>query len=124
MPLDPKWGSFCQRGRYSTENQIRSVDSCKGPDGVVRGYYSDLELDPTLPERSALYPSHDHRKDRGDDGDMVVDARMFNDMKTVLAEEEFWKVIEHLYRVGKEKGKIGPGEPRRLPREWSPKRGY
>lgn len=95
-----------------------------GPDGIVRGRYSDFLLDPTLSEKSALYPSHDHTSGRDDDSHMVVDARFINDMKSLLSEDEFWRVIEHLYSVGMEKGKVRRDKPQRLPSGWSPKRNY
>ena len=121
---DPHWEAFCKRGRYSIENQRTSVERCLGPDGVVRGHYSDFQLDPTLSDKSALYPSHDHTLDRSDDTHMVVDARFINDMKSILSEDEFWMVIAHLYSVGMEKGKINRVGPRRLPSAWKPRRNY
>ena len=121
---DPHWEAFCKRGLYSIENQRMSVEHCMGPDGVVRGHYSDFQLDPTLPEKSALYPSHDHTYDRSDDSQMVVDARFINDMKSILSEDEFWMVIAHLHSVGVEKGKINRDGHKRLPSAWKLGRNY
>ncbi|KKR70480.1 MAG: Proline-tRNA ligase, partial [Candidatus Woesebacteria bacterium GW2011_GWA2_40_7b] len=74
--------------------------------GKIRGYYSDLELDPTAMPSSSLYPSAEHTTYPKKDSQMVVEARIINDMKSHLSEEEFWYAVEHLYAVGREKGKI------------------
>lgn len=79
---------------------------CAGQDSNVRGYYSGFFLNRELPHTHAMYPSHDHLAGRGDDSQMVVDARVVNDMKTILSEDEFWVLFEHLYSVGRAKGKI------------------
>jgi hypothetical protein len=71
-----------------------------------------------------MYPSHDHFTYPKNDKNMVVDARIFNDMKTHLAESEFWLVVEHLYAVGVAKGKIPQRPPERLPEDWSPDRHF
>ena len=56
---------------------------------------------------------------------MVVDARVINDMKSVLNEAEFWLVIEHFFAVGLAKGYIpSGGAPRRLADTWSPGRNF
>jgi hypothetical protein len=54
----------------------------------------------------------------------VVEARILNDMKSHLSEKEFWIVIEHLFIVGLEKGKIRAPFGKRLPKGWSPARHY
>lgn len=117
--LPESWEAFCNRGRYSVGHQRRSVRRCFGPDGIVRGYYSDLPLDPTIPCTRSMYPSHDHTTHPRDDREMVVDARIVNDMKSHLNATEFWLLIEHLYAAGIAKGTIPPGPPRRLPDNWS-----
>ena len=122
--IDPQWDTFCNKGRIGRGDQRRSVARCVAEDGSVRGYYSDLVLDPTISETDALYPSHDHLVSRRDDTNMVVDVRVINDMKTILSEDEFWMVVEHLYAVGLEKRKIGSGTPKRLPHGWRPSRDY
>jgi hypothetical protein len=116
--LDPNWEVFCERGRYLIDDQRASVRRCMGTDGIVRGRYSDLPLDPTLPETSALFPAHH----RSDNSEMVVDARFVVDMTSVLSESEFWTVVAHLYSVGMERRKIN--QPQRLPLGWMPKRNY
>lgn len=93
-------------------------------EGIVRGFYSDLPLDPTLPPTHSLYPSHDHITYPRRDQEMVVEARVINDMKVHLGDAEFWRVIEHLYAVGVEKDKIPAGVARRLDAGWSPERHY
>ena len=64
--------------------------------GEVRGYYSDLLLDPELPDTHALYPSIEHITFPKQHGEIVVETRVVNDMKCILSEEEFWHAIEHL----------------------------
>src|SRR5262245_55262631 len=117
--LPVTWDSYCHRGNYNVTNQRRSVRRCLGADGVVRGWYSNLPLDPTIPCTRSMYPSHDHATYPKDDREMVVDARVVNDMKSHLSEREFWLLVEHLYAVGVAKGAIPPGPPRRLPDDWS-----
>ena len=119
-----QWDAFCRKGSISLRDQRASVARCIAADGSVRGYYSDLPLDPTVPDTGSLYPSHDHVVSRQDDTNMVVDARVINDMKTILSEDEFWRLVEHLYAVGLDKTKIPSGRPRRLPEEWFPDRNY
>lgn len=119
-PPDLNWETFCKRGRYSIDNQRRSVEHCMGPDGIVRGHYSDFKLDPTLPEKSAVFPVHH----RSESGEMVVDARFVVDMMSVLSETEFWMAVEHFFSVGREEGRIGAGNPQRLPSGWKPKINY
>lgn len=121
MKLDPSWEAFCERGRYPVYEQRASVRRCMGSDGIVRGYYSDFQLDPRAPENDACYPAHDHVIGR-DDGEMFVDSRFVVDMKGLLSEEEFWAVIAHLASVGIERKKIN--QPQRLPSGWKPKRNY
>ena len=122
MPSN-EWKQFCRKGRYSQKIQLASVKRCVGGDGQVRGYYSDLLLDPTLPETDAMYPSHDHVSDPNDDSWIVVDARVINDMKTIVSEQGFWLVIEHLYAVGRAKGKI-PERPAQRHDDWRPVRNF
>ena len=71
-----------------------------------------------------MYPSRDHTALTRDDGEMVVDARVINDMKLHLNEAEFWLVIEHLYAVGIANGPIPSGAPRRLVDTWPPVRHF
>lgn len=66
-----------------------------------------------------MYPSHDHTTHPRDDTEMVVDARIVNDVKSHLRASEFWLLIEHLHAVGVTKGAIPPGPSRRLPDDWS-----
>jgi hypothetical protein len=119
--LDPIWEVFCERGRYPIDDQRSSVRRCMGTDGIVRGRYSDLPLDPTLRENEACFPAHDHVIGC-DDSEMVVDSRFVVDMKGLLSENEFWAVIAHLASVGIERKKIN--QPQRLPSGWKPKRNY
>ena len=71
-----------------------------------------------------MYPSFEHLVDPKNHADAVVEARIINDMKSHLTEGEFWRVVEHLFVVGLEKGKIRPPFGKRLPRGWSPAKHY
>ena len=122
--LTAEWGDFCNRGNYSEKDQISSVHRSIDSNGNVKGYYSDFPLDPTLDHTDAMYPSHDHFGTPKNDKDMVVDARIINDLKSILTENEFWHVIEHLFCVGIEKGKIANPSPKRLPDNWRPTRHF
>jgi hypothetical protein len=122
--LSEAWLAFCGRGKISIGHQRRSVESCVGTDGVPRGHYSDVVLDPTLPDKHSMYPSHDHTTSPRDHRSMVVDARVFNDMKSHLDELEFWLVIEHFYAVGRANGRIPSRSPERLPTGWAPNRNF
>jgi hypothetical protein len=70
-----------------------------------------------------MYPSHDHTIDRDNDAEMVVDARIINDMKSHLSDVEFWALVEHLYVVGRDKGKVSD-PPRRLADDWTVRRNF
>jgi hypothetical protein len=118
------WRNFCRRGRYPVRYQEASVKKCIQDDGTVIGYYSGLQLNPELQETDAMYPSHDHLIERSDHGNMVVDARLINDMKTILSEKEFWTVVEHLYAIGRRTGRIPGREAQTLATDWHPARDY
>lgn len=124
MPLSQEWLDFCRRGRLPKGRQVESVNCSLAPDGTVRGYYSDLLLNPSLDPKHSLNPSHDHTFCPRDDRKMVVDARVFNDIKSHFSELEFWRTIEHLYAVGVSKGKIQRRSARRHDPDWSPQRHY
>ncbi len=121
--LPTAWKEFCKKGRISQGKQVKSVERCFDLDRVVRGYYSDFLLDPTLPPTDAMYPSHDHITYPKDDSEIVIDARVINDMKSIINEQEFWSLIEHLYAVGRTKGKIPNREAKRHD-HWKPKRDF
>ena len=71
-----------------------------------------------------MYPSFEHLVDPLNHKEAVVEARIVNDMKSHLNEKEFWRMIEHLFIVGLDKGKIKPPFGKRLPEEWSPEKHY
>jgi hypothetical protein len=119
--LSIEWDKFCHRGSIAVAKQRESVRRCLGQDGVVRGYYSGLALNPELSPAHPMYPSHDHTTFPRDHDKMVVDVRIVNDMKTILTEKEFWQMVGHLYAVGVEKGKI---TSERIMEGWSPERSY
>ncbi len=126
MALADAWRDFCKRGKRSLRDQIKSVERCLGEDGIVRGFYSDFPLDPALPYMRSMYPSHDHITYPPNHSEMVLEARIVNDMKSHLTESEFWRLIEHLYAVGvaKNKNHNWANRPQRLPDEWSPVRHF
>jgi hypothetical protein len=71
-----------------------------------------------------MYPSIEHLSGPSDQQDVVVEARIINDMKSHLSEPEFWSVVEHLFAVGVAKGKIKAPFGKRLPDDWRPDRHY
>ena len=122
--LPDMWKRFCQKGKIPARYQRESVRKSLTNEGILQGYYSGIELSPDLEDTNALYPSHDHLAGRDDHTKMVVDARFINDMTTILSEDEFWSVVEHLYAVGLAKGKIMCRQPQKLPARWCPRRSY
>jgi hypothetical protein len=101
------WEEWSQRGNYSVGHKRRAVLKCLNKEtGEVRGFYSNLLLNPNLPDTDSLYPSVDHTTLPKNDFEMVVEARVINDMKSHLTEIEFWQIIEHLYAVGVSKGSV------------------
>ena len=71
-----------------------------------------------------MYPSLEHLSGPKNHAETVVEARIFNDMKSHLSESEFWLVIEHFFIVGVGKGRIVAPFGKRLPKRWSPQRHY
>jgi len=117
------WEAWCKRGQHKGKRKknavLRSLKS-----GLVRGYFSDLVLDPDLEPSNSMYPSVEHLVDRENHDETVVETRIVNDMKSHLSENEFWRIIEHLFSVGMKKGKIKPPFGKRLPRKWTPEKHY
>lgn len=121
LPND--WLEFVRRGKLAKRHQTNSVQRCLGSDGIVRGYYSGLPLNPLLPPTHSMYPSHDHNTHPKNHAEMVVEAQIFNDSKSHFSGPEFWQSIEHLYAVGVATGQCS-ANPRLLNNHWSPKRHY
>lgn len=71
-----------------------------------------------------MYPSVEHLIDPTNHKEAVVEARVINDMKSHLTEQEFWQVIEHLFVVGIQKGTIKAPFGKRLPKRWAPTRHF
>jgi len=121
--IPEKWEAWCKRGSHGVTRKknavLRSLKS-----GHVRGYFSDFLLDPDLESTNSMYPSVEHLVDRNNNDEIAVESRVINDMKSHLSEDEFWRVIEHLFYVGMKKGEIKPPFGKRLPRKWSPKKHY
>lgn len=59
--------------------------------------YTGVPLDFDLPHTDAFYPSLDH-VDGPDSLDLVVTTRLVNDMKNIMSEGEFLRLVEHIYR--------------------------
>jgi hypothetical protein len=118
------WTKWCTTGRHGVGGRKKNALIKCLKDGHVRGYFSDLPLRPDLEHTHSMYPSFDHLNGPTDHQAAVVEARIINDMKSHLSEDEFWRVIEHLFAVGMGKGKIKPPFGKRLPKGWSPKRHY
>ena len=124
MNLNKDWDAWCDRGgKHGVVNKRRAAMDCRDKAGKIRGYYSDLVLNPKKEQTHSLYPSIDHVNPR-DNSDIKVEARVFNDMKSHLTEKEFWLVIDHLYSVGRAKNKIKNSMPRRLSPSWRPRKNY
>jgi|GEM_PF-1295485 len=117
------WVAWCKTGNYGIERKTNAVKRCL-QDGQVRGYLSDIPLNPNIDKDHPMYPSFEHLTDPTNHNDGVVEARVFNYMKSNLSEDEFWRVIEHLFIVGVEKAKILPPYGKRLPKKWRSKRDY
>lgn len=118
------WEKWCKSGKLG-KGAIKknAVQKCL-KSGHVWGHFSDVVLRPDLEYQNSMYPSLEHLSSPKDHSDVVVEARIFNDMKSHLSEDEFWKVIEHFFAVGLSKGKIKPPFGKRLPKGWSPTRHY
>lgn len=99
VKVPPDWEKWCLSGRHRGSRKKKALLRSL-VDGSVRGYLSDLPLRP--------------------DQETVVEARIINDMKSHLTEGEFWRVIEHLFAVGVQKGRIKAPYGKRLPKSWRP----
>ncbi len=84
-----------------------------------RGYFSrlPLKLSRLRPPTDALYPSVDHL-DGPSKHRIVIETRLFNDMKTILSERQFWSAIRHLAEVSTE------FIPKKLNDNWKPHRDF
>lgn len=121
--LTPEWEEWARRGRFRGPRKRAAAVESRREDGDIRGFYSDLPLDPSADPTDSLYPSLDHVTHPKDHSQMVVETRIVNDMKSHLSEEEFWKLIEHLYCVGVQTKKILSGAPKRC-LNWTPARHF
>lgn len=118
------WKKWCKSGIHGRGARKKNAVAKCLVSGQVRGYYSDIVLRPDLPNTHSMYPSLEHLVDPANHQEVVVEARIINDMKSHLSEPEFWSVIEHLFIVGVERKKIIPPFGKRLPKSWSPQRHY
>lgn len=117
------WVKWCRTGNHHSATKEKAVLKCLKRDRV-RGYFSDILLNPNLKNTNSMYPSLEHLVSRKNRKETVVEARIFNDMKSLLSEEEFWRVIDHLFAVGRKKDKIKSGRGKLLRKEWHPKRNF
>jgi hypothetical protein len=116
------WKEWSRKGKkrsYGVKKMREAVSIC-AVNGEVRGFYSNLPLDPQIDCKDSMYPSVDHLESK-DNSRFVVEARVINDMKSHLTKTEFWEVIEHLYSVGVTKGEIPNRKPLPLRADWRPK---
>lgn len=118
------WIKWCSTGKHGVGSRKKNAVIKCLKNGHVRGYFSDIPLRPDLDTSHSMYPSFDHLIDPTNHKEAVVEARIINDMKSHLSEDEFWHVVEHLFIVGVEKRKIKPPYGKRLPKGWSPKKHY
>ena len=118
------WIKWCTTGKHGVGARKKNALLKCLKSGHVRGHFSDIALRPDLEDTHSMYPSFEHLHDPNNHQEAVVEARIINDMKSHLSEDEFWKVVEHLFAVGLEKGKIKPPFGKRLPKRWSPARHY
>jgi hypothetical protein len=122
--IPAKWEKWCTTGRHGKgARKKNAVQKCLYS-GCVRGYFSDIPLNPELEAAHSMYPSLEHLVDPANHHDTVVEARIINDMKSHLSQAEFWQVIEHLFIVGVSKGTIKAPFGKRLPKGWSPAKPY
>jgi len=84
-----KWKSWCTTGRHGRGARKRNAVLKCLKSGQVRGYFSDMVLNPDLDPTDSMYPSLEHLVDRENHAKTVVEARIFNDMKSHLSEDEF-----------------------------------
>lgn len=124
IKIPKNWEDWCKRGAHGQGARKKRAVQKSLHSGHVRGYFSDIPLNPNLEPTDSMYPSFEHLENPNDHQNAVVEARIFNDMKSHLSEDEFWKVIEHLFSVGIEKGKITTPFGKKLPKKWGPKRHY
>lgn len=122
--IPANWEKWCTTGKHGRGGQKRSAVLKCLKSGHVRGYFSDLVLRPDIDMTNSMYPSLEHLIDPKNHAEAVVEARVINAMKSHLGEDEFWKVVEHLFIVGVDKGKIVAPFGKRLPKGWSPRRHY
>lgn len=119
--IPENWVKWCSAGKSARKKNAlrRSLVN-----GNVRGYFSDIPLNPELEHSHSMYPSVEHLVSANNHQEIVVEARIVNDMKSHLSEDEFWKMVEHLFSVGIKKGKIKAPFGKRLPKGWTPARHY
>jgi hypothetical protein len=109
----------CERNvlQYLEEN-LKKVD-------VIYGKYSKLPMNLSLDSNDGMYPSCDHVIEKDEErnhGNMVVDGRVINDMKTIFTEKEFFKIVSHLHYQDCKKSIECVAKP--VSPNWSPYRKY
>ena len=124
IDIPDEWKPWCKSGVYGKGARKKKALARCLIGKEVRGYLSDLPLNPNSSPTDSMYPSIEHLSGPTDQQDIVVEARIINDMKSHLSEPEFWSVVEHLFAVGVSKGKIKAPFGKRLPESWRPERHY
>ena len=124
IDIPEEWKAWCRSGVHGKGTRKKKALRRSLVGREVRGYLSDLPLSPNCSPTDSMYPSIEHLSSPTDHGDIVVEARIINDMKSHLSESEFWSVVEHLFAVGVAKGKILAPFGKRLPDSWKPERHY
>ena len=122
--IPSSWKKWCTTGRHGRGARKKNAVLKCLKSGLVRGYFSDIPLRPEIDPTHSMYPSLEHLVDPGNHSETVVEARIINDMKSHLSEDEFWRVIDHLFLVGVQNGKIKAPFGKRLPKGWSPSKHY
>ena len=122
--MDAKWEKWCSTGKHKGRTKKNAVCKCYSK-GRVMGYYSDFRLKPDIDYTDSMYPSVEHLGGKNDKNNVAVEARIINDMKSHLSEEEFWLVISHLFFVGVRKGRIkAPLSGKCLKNGWKPEKNF
>ena len=122
--IPTSWEKWCASGNHGRGDRKKNAVLKSLKNGQVCGYFSDIPLRPSLNSSHSMSPSFEHLVDPTNHSQAVVEARIVNQMKSHLSESEFWQMIEHLFAVGLDKGKIKPPFGKRLPKGWSPARHY
>jgi hypothetical protein len=79
------WEKWCTTGKHGGGKRKKNAVLKCVKSGHVRGYFSDLPLQPELEHGHSMYPSFEHLNSPSDHQQAVVEARLINDMKSHLS---------------------------------------